>query len=75
MKVKILRTFRKYWDYRFTNDGRLVVRRKADGLVRVFDNIEAFVRDYAIRNNHDRLYRKYTDRKRLTVYKKIWAKL
>lgn len=49
MKVKTLKTIRKYWEYTFCK-GKLYMRRKVDGKVREFDSIQQFVSFYIYEN-------------------------
>lgn len=44
MKIKLLKTLRKYYDYKFTPEGKVVVRNKKTGNVKIYKSIENYVR-------------------------------
>jgi hypothetical protein len=43
MKTKLLSTLRKYYDYAFTKEGKVVTRNKKSGVVTEYDSIEDYV--------------------------------
>jgi hypothetical protein len=45
MKTKLLKTIRKYYEYKFTREGKVAVRNKLSGVIRLYESIEDYVRD------------------------------
>lgn len=73
MKAKTLKTIRKYWDYRFCN-GKLIMKRKADGEVIVYKSIQEFLSYYIYENIGIGTGGAWHARKRAIVHKRIWEK-
>ena len=45
MKAKTIKCIRKYWQYTFC-EGKLIMRRRADGKVREYKSIQEFISFY-----------------------------
>lgn len=73
MKTKILKDIRKYYEYRFCK-GKIILRRKVDGRVDSFDDIETFLRNYIVDNIGIGTHSAYIRRKRSVRDKKKWEK-
>lgn len=48
MKTKLLKRFKKYWDYYFTKDGGVITKRKCDDHVRVYTSVSIFINNLAM---------------------------
>lgn len=45
MKIKLLSTIRKFFEYKITEEGKVVTRNKKSGIVKEYDSIEEYIKD------------------------------
>ena len=63
MKSKLLKTLRKYFEYKFLKNGNVAVRNKRTGVTKVYDSIEDYVRSVS-----------YTDTFISSIFSHKWNK-
>lgn len=84
MKVKLLHTIRKFYDYKFTKDDKVAVRNKRTGSIRIYESIEEYVRDvsytdvfihYMTSHTWNKKKKNIRDRRNTTQDEDVWNNL
>lgn len=75
MDTKTIKKIRKYYDYKFSKDGILYMRRKVDGNLSMYDSIENFLSCWISTNIGIGTSMKWGKHKRNIRNNKIWKNI